>query len=437
MSSSPQRRTLGLALSGGGSRAAAFHRGTLQGLLDLGLVDRIDVVSTVSGGSLFGGAWMAARHHETSDANFLKTMRRELEKGFIFRSLRPRALKALIPGIAYSRTDAIADTFDDIFFHGLKLTELPERPELCINTTIMNNGQVGKFSRHGFSGWDLYLEGATPSHQIPMPEFRTALAVGASAAFPVGLPPVMLPRKRFPKRMEFVRSLEGARQIALTDGGVLENLGIQTLLSSERFHTWDMVVSDAGTADKRWVPGSPMNTLRSLGVWILSGRTLDRIMLIMNSKENRWGRQQVIEQIRSSWFVDALRAEARGGPGLPVLISRWPPLARRNVLFVRVNQDWNHFMCSIAPYRLAELGGRPDELPASKDAVAVEHFLMEKGVNLSKAKEYYYQSLGGDDEARRMNDVSTNFTALKAQVVDQLAAHAAWQIHAAHAIYGL
>jgi predicted acylesterase/phospholipase RssA len=429
-------RNLGLALSGGGSRAAAFHRGTFQGLLDLELVDRIDVVSTVSGGSLFGGAWMAARMAGTSDGDFLKSMGQELEKGFILRSIRPRLLKTLIPGNAYSRTNALADTFDSIFFRGEKLGNLPTRPQLFINTTVMNNGQVGKFSRLGFSAIDLYLDSVAPPHQIPMPEFRIALAVGASAAFPIGLPPVELTRKHFPERIEFRGSLKGTSRLALTDGGVLENLGIQTLLASKRFGTWDMVVSDAGTADKPWAPGSPINPLRSLGVWVLSGRALDRIMLIMNSKQNRWARQQVFAKMQSSWFADALRAGDGGGPGLPVLTSGWPALPRRNVLFVRVNQDWSRFMRSIEPYRLEELGAGHTPLPNPKNEVAVERFLSEAGVNLSKAKDYY-QALGGDDRARALNDIPTNFTALSADDVVQLAAHAAWQVHATHAIYGL
>ncbi|WP_179199448.1 patatin-like phospholipase family protein, partial [Streptomyces viridochromogenes] len=45
-------RTLGLALSGGGSRAAAFHLGCLRALHDRDLLDSIRVVSGISGGSL-------------------------------------------------------------------------------------------------------------------------------------------------------------------------------------------------------------------------------------------------------------------------------------------------------------------------------------------------------------------------------------------------
>ena len=44
------RREIGLALSGGGSRAIAFHLGCLRALDDLGLRDSLQVISSVSGG---------------------------------------------------------------------------------------------------------------------------------------------------------------------------------------------------------------------------------------------------------------------------------------------------------------------------------------------------------------------------------------------------
>jgi predicted acylesterase/phospholipase RssA len=48
----------GLALSGGGFRAAAFHLGVLKRLRELGLLQKVDVVSTVSGGSITGAYWV-------------------------------------------------------------------------------------------------------------------------------------------------------------------------------------------------------------------------------------------------------------------------------------------------------------------------------------------------------------------------------------------
>jgi len=48
---------LGLALSGGGFRAAFFHVGVLARLAEIGLLPKVEVISTVSGGSIVGAAY--------------------------------------------------------------------------------------------------------------------------------------------------------------------------------------------------------------------------------------------------------------------------------------------------------------------------------------------------------------------------------------------
>jgi predicted acylesterase/phospholipase RssA len=52
---------IGLALSGGGFRAAAFHLGVLRRLRELGVLGQIRVMSTVSGGSIVGALWVGAQ----------------------------------------------------------------------------------------------------------------------------------------------------------------------------------------------------------------------------------------------------------------------------------------------------------------------------------------------------------------------------------------
>lgn len=47
-----ERRKIGVALSGGGYRAAAYHIGTLRVLNKLGVLDNVDVISSVSGVSI-------------------------------------------------------------------------------------------------------------------------------------------------------------------------------------------------------------------------------------------------------------------------------------------------------------------------------------------------------------------------------------------------
>ncbi len=53
------RHLVGVSLSGGGIRSGTFALGFLQGLASLGLLRRIDYLSTVSGGG-YAGAWLAA-----------------------------------------------------------------------------------------------------------------------------------------------------------------------------------------------------------------------------------------------------------------------------------------------------------------------------------------------------------------------------------------
>lgn len=45
---------LGLSLSGGGYRAAAFHLGTMRKLHELRILEKVNVLSTISGGSITG-----------------------------------------------------------------------------------------------------------------------------------------------------------------------------------------------------------------------------------------------------------------------------------------------------------------------------------------------------------------------------------------------
>jgi len=56
------RDRMGLALSGGGIRSATFNLGLLQSMADLGVLEHVDYLSTVSGGGYIGGFWTKWRH---------------------------------------------------------------------------------------------------------------------------------------------------------------------------------------------------------------------------------------------------------------------------------------------------------------------------------------------------------------------------------------
>src|SRR6266851_5526002 len=73
---------IGLALSGGGFRAIAFHLGCLRALNQLELLDRVVVLSTVSGGSIIGAHFHA---HRGDFASFDAKIREVLAGGLVAR----------------------------------------------------------------------------------------------------------------------------------------------------------------------------------------------------------------------------------------------------------------------------------------------------------------------------------------------------------------
>jgi predicted acylesterase/phospholipase RssA len=446
--------SLGLALSGGGSRAAAFHRGTLRALEELGILPSIDVVSTVSGGSIFGAAWMASKKRNEDTGRFLNYMGEELEKGFIARSIRPRAAKMLLPG--QTRTNVLADTFDSIFFKGMKLGELPDEPKLCVNVSVLNNGHVGKFSKGYFkcAGIVSPKNEDKYSEEVDLKDYPVALAATASAAVPGLLSPIYLKRGERGILDGWGKGdLKKHDKFALVDGGVLDNLGVQSLLSEmSGFSTWDIVLSDAGTKEELWEPkniagkaarslGGIISSAFCVGTGLLSIDEIKRVINVMLNKEVREMRSNLFEEQARSWLETAIN-EGNVTEALKGYVKwecgKHDARTRRKILFVRVNQNWDDMITHIPVWRLNELkertGLNTSRLPGQGNVDEFELFLHGCDVDLSEAKDIY-KIMGGIDGVKKANGVSTSFSALSRDEIDALYYHALWQVHALNQIY--
>lgn len=234
---------LGLALSGGGFRAAAFHLGVMRGLQQAGLLDRVAAVSAVSGGALLAAAWVLGRHDLDG---FTTTMRaflaRDLKRRVLLAALRPDRLARLLVDPRYSLTEVLAAVLDAEVFHGATLGTLRGRgPRLILNATCVNHGTGWRFTPERMGDWML----ATRDRDV-LDAFPLARAVACSAAFPGGFAPVALSGQA-----HFAGSASAPREVLLTDGGVDDNLGVQALLSEECTR---LVVSDGSfpfTVDER------------------------------------------------------------------------------------------------------------------------------------------------------------------------------------------
>jgi NTE family protein len=84
-SSAPESPRIALALSGGGSRAMAFHLGCLRGLHRASLLDQVSVISSVSGGSVLAALYCS----EPGDFEaFEYRVRAILARGFVVPALQ-------------------------------------------------------------------------------------------------------------------------------------------------------------------------------------------------------------------------------------------------------------------------------------------------------------------------------------------------------------
>lgn len=429
--SSPAPDTWGLALSGGGSRAAAFHRGTLRALMDFKLLPSIDTVSTVSGGSVFGAAWMAHRAQDVPDVAFLAFMRERLAAGFVRPTLRHAGLgtlRAILPGTHL--TTLLGEYFDKVLCHEKRLADLPARPRLCINTTVLENAQVGKFTAEGFSVATVKGDTAKGGR------YPLGLAAAASAAFPIGLAPIRLDVADWLGAVELPEDLRGVKTLHLSDGGILENLGFQTLWKSKRFGTWNFIVSDAGTREARWRPNTVLEFLKAVGAALLAPQVLTRVLEVAHNKQNRWARQ-VLYEVMDRSRIEADLAAARRAPAGDAPDA--PP--RRRLLLIQVNQTLDEVLGGVPVWRLAEIaaaaGVAEDPPPEGVKgrAARVREYLGSVGFSLAEV-DRLYSEFGGDNAVERVNAVSTSFVALSEQQIDALDAHAYWQVALMHRLYG-
>jgi len=126
------RDRLGLALSGGGFRASFFHVGVLARLAELGMLRHVEVLSTVSGGSIVGAAYylrvknlLESKHDaQVRDSDYVELVRK-LDEDFtkvVKTSIRTRALANPVKNLRmlvspnYSRSERIGDLYDREFY---------------------------------------------------------------------------------------------------------------------------------------------------------------------------------------------------------------------------------------------------------------------------------------------------------------------------------
>lgn len=321
----------GVALSGGGYRAAGFHLGTLRKLNELGLLSQVDVLSTISGGSITGAAFcLGDRPYDEFEADMIKALSTKSVIGFTLRSwefIRTvlLALLFIAASVVLSFTKwaplgavpifvllyilvrfqfrlfpagkVIERAYDAYFYNGAKLPALKFGPKIAIGSTNLQSTRPFTFSNDYMGG--SYYTKAKPPVLFKAAEFPVSRAVMASSCVPFAFTPVSI-------APEFFAEPEQPAKIdpKLVDGGVFDNQGVHKLTQEEsRFNYEIVLVSDAG--NKLPFPGAYNNTftllLRTVDVFMAR---IKNVQMSQNIYHNHGGRE--IAYVSLSWGLDKL-----------------------------------------------------------------------------------------------------------------------------------
>ena len=252
---------VGLCLSGGGFRAMLFHVGSLWRLCETGWLERVARLSSVSGGAIaaavLGLAWDKLRHDGDTAAfrEHVETPLRRLASKYI--GWPAIGLGLLLPG---GPARWLARAYRRNLFGGATLEDLPDSPGFFFNATNLETGSLFRFSRVSAADHRLGL--------IPTPAFSLADVVAASSAYPPLIAPFTLRAGSGdftdPPKSPDLLPEAFYRDIDLVDGGVYDNLGLETVWKN--YGT--VLVSDGGQrlGDQSDPPRFlPLQLLRVLG----------------------------------------------------------------------------------------------------------------------------------------------------------------------------
>jgi predicted acylesterase/phospholipase RssA len=272
----PAERPLGplaVSLSGGGYRAAAFHLGTLRFLNHADLLKDVVGLSTVSGGTICGMAWVVS----TLDGKPFTEFYTEFSSYLRQTNVIQQALDGLTgdrdhgssewASLIRSASDVYArpELFGDRRFAEVMGSDTLQLEEAIFNSTEFHTALDFRFRR---SKDEQALLGNV-NYRLPKEvaqHIRLADIVAASSCFPGGFEPLV-----FPQQFHWTQQYPLASALAdlgndfksglpLMDGGIYDNQGVDSLLLAfNESSACTLLISDVTAPNKQMynVPANP------------------------------------------------------------------------------------------------------------------------------------------------------------------------------------
>lgn len=216
-----------------------FHLGVMKHLAERGLLENVERISTVSGGSLLVGLLLQQNQMRwPTSEEFLTDSFPKLREKLCKCSLQWGAARQLLNPLNWrflmSRANLLARALHHEWHVKGALASLPATPEWSINGTTAENGKRFRFKRLDIGDYTL---GYASAEQFPL-----ASALAVSAAFPGGFGPLTLDAQLFDWRKRPWHAPPDAaeriqprfRRLHLYDGGVYDNMGLEPFFDAGR-----------------------------------------------------------------------------------------------------------------------------------------------------------------------------------------------------------
>ena len=289
------RPRIGLALSGGGVRAAGFHLGVLARLAREDYLEDVVAISTVSGGSLgVGLVYALAGMRWPTSREFLEVTLPEARRVMTSTSLQSLLLWRFLRQAIRHPTHLFGTRADDLsallrrnWGITASLQDVPDAPRWMINATCYETAKNWRFLNFRMGD---YAFGYTEQTDIPLSD-----ALAASAGFPGLIGPLVFSTKgrdwfkyvdspapgaevddRMVHRSRRTQAVSPAfRRLHLWDGGVYDNLGAEGVHAIGR--GWKHGIEFLITSDAGGQPGPEAYRVLRVPLRIIIGVMMDQI----------------------------------------------------------------------------------------------------------------------------------------------------------------
>ena len=220
-----------------------FHLGTLIRLNEAGILQKLKRISSVSGGSITAGVlgmkWKRLTFNNGVATNLIPEVI-DLVRKMADQTVDEGSILGGIFSPFSSISEKVEKSYDKTLFNGATLQDLPsdnEGPRFVINATSVQTAVLFRFSKPFMADYTI--------GRVLSPTVSLAKAVTASSAFPPVLSPCILevdPTLFIKDNFATLQREPFTSRILLTDGGVYDNMGIETVWKDYQ----TVLVSDAG-----------------------------------------------------------------------------------------------------------------------------------------------------------------------------------------------